>query len=125
MRRSWVRPPWVSLRKRMTSKALTSRTFLTVWSFFLPLNTRPVEEGPGGGRCAVRSRHGHKGGGGRSGWCSGHGCGFLRLRRDDSGGVRLGDAEALGEGRERAGGGVAEGAQRRQQCGQEDVNPLM
>jgi predicted transposase len=31
------RPPWVSLRKRMTRRALTSRTFLTVWSFFLPL----------------------------------------------------------------------------------------
>ena len=27
MRRSWVRPPWVSLRKRMTSKALSSKTF--------------------------------------------------------------------------------------------------
>ena len=27
----------VSLRKRMTRSALTSRTFLTVWSFFLPL----------------------------------------------------------------------------------------
>jgi hypothetical protein len=34
---SWTRPPEVSLRKRMLSKALTSRTFLTVWSFFLPL----------------------------------------------------------------------------------------
>ena len=30
-------PPWVSLRKRMTSRALTSRTFLSVWSFFFPL----------------------------------------------------------------------------------------
>ena len=34
---SWVRPPYVSLRKRRRSTALTSRTFLTVWSFFLPL----------------------------------------------------------------------------------------
>src|SRR5215471_7393076 len=29
MRRSWVRPPCVSLRKRMTRSALTSRTFFT------------------------------------------------------------------------------------------------
>jgi len=34
---SWVRPPEVSLRKRMRSRALTSSTFFTVWSFFLPL----------------------------------------------------------------------------------------
>ena len=34
---SCVWPPSVSLRKRMRSKALTSRTFLTVWSLFLPL----------------------------------------------------------------------------------------
>ena len=37
MRLSWTRPPYVSLRKRIVSRALTSRTFLTVWSFFLPL----------------------------------------------------------------------------------------
>jgi hypothetical protein len=30
-------PPRVSLRNRMTSRALTNRTFLSVWSFFLPL----------------------------------------------------------------------------------------
>src|SRR5713226_10734914 len=37
MRLSCTRPPQVSLRKRMMSRALTSRTFFTVWSFFLPL----------------------------------------------------------------------------------------
>jgi hypothetical protein len=36
-RLSWMRPPTVSLRKRMISRALTSRMFFTVWSFFLPL----------------------------------------------------------------------------------------
>jgi hypothetical protein len=37
IRLSWMRPPAVSLRKRMMSRALTSRMFFTVWSFFLPL----------------------------------------------------------------------------------------
>jgi len=37
IRRSWTRPPEVSLRKRIVRGVLTSRTFLTVWSFFLPL----------------------------------------------------------------------------------------
>ena len=49
-----------------------------------------------------------QGGGGRSGWWGGDGCGFLRLWRDDGGGVRLCDAEALGEGRQGAGGSVAQ-----------------
>ena len=30
-----------------------------------------------------------------------------------------------GQGRQGAGGGIAEGAQRRQQCGQEDMDPLI
>src|SRR5712692_10041715 len=38
IRLSWTRPPYVSLRKRIVSRALTSRTFFTVWSFFFPLN---------------------------------------------------------------------------------------
>jgi hypothetical protein len=38
MRRSWTRPPWVSLRKRSVRRTLTSKTFLMVWSFFLPLS---------------------------------------------------------------------------------------
>jgi hypothetical protein len=33
---SGTRPPYVALRKRIVSRALTSRTFVTVWSFFLP-----------------------------------------------------------------------------------------
>ena len=36
-RLSWMRPPTVSLRNRIMSRALTSRMFFTVWSFFLPL----------------------------------------------------------------------------------------
>jgi hypothetical protein len=32
---SGTRPPYVALRKRIVSRALTSRTFLTVWPFFL------------------------------------------------------------------------------------------
>ena len=36
-RLSWMRPPTVSLRKRIMSGALTNRMFFTVWSFFLPL----------------------------------------------------------------------------------------
>ena len=35
------------------------------------------------------------------------------------------DTEPLGEGRQGTGGGIAEGTQGRQQCGQEDVDPLM
>jgi hypothetical protein len=34
---SCVRPPEGSLRKRIRRSAWTSRTFLTGWSFFLPL----------------------------------------------------------------------------------------
>ena len=62
MRFSWTRPPWVSLRKRMVSGALTSRIFFTVWSFSCRYNTPSVQQGLGGGRCAVPCRHGQKGG---------------------------------------------------------------
>jgi hypothetical protein len=37
IRLSWVLPVYVSLRKRMVSAALISKTFFTVWHFFLPL----------------------------------------------------------------------------------------
>src|SRR5262245_43969251 len=104
MRRSCTRPPWVSLRKRIARSALTSRTFLT---------------GPGGGRCAVRFRHGQKGGV----W---HDGGWLFLQwGDQRGRVSLRDPKALGQGREGAGGSIAKGAERREQHGQEEVNPLV
>jgi len=48
------------------------------------------------------------------------------LQRDDDGGrVRFRDAESLREGRQGAGRGSAEGAQRRQQRGEEDMHPLI
>ena len=86
---------------------------------------RPVQQGLGGGRCAVRSRHGQKGGGGRRGWDGDEGRWLLLQRGDDGSGVSLRDTESLGQGGQRAGGGIAEGAQGRQQHGQEDVDPLI
>ena len=52
------------------------------------------------------------------------GAGLLQ-RRDHGGRVGLRDAEPLRQGRQGAGGGIAEGAQRRQQRRQQDVNPLI
>jgi hypothetical protein len=46
-------------------------------------------------------------------------------RGDDGGRVSFRDAESLREGRQGAGRGIAEGAQRRQQRGEEDMNPLI
>jgi hypothetical protein len=40
-------------------------------------------------------------------------------------GIGIHDTEPLGEGRQGTGRGIAEGAQGRQQCGQEDMNPLI
>ncbi len=37
IRFSWTRPPWGALRKRSVGGAWTSRAFVTVWSFVLPL----------------------------------------------------------------------------------------
>jgi hypothetical protein len=54
IRLSWTRPPQVSLRKRMVSRALISRTLLTVWSFFLPLS-HAVCAGGSWGRTMRRS----------------------------------------------------------------------
>ena len=68
---------------------------------------------------------GKRGEAGAAAGCGDHGCRLLLQRRDDGGGVGLRDAEPLGQGRQGAGGGIAEGAQRRQQRGQEDVNPLI
>src|SRR5262249_27087066 len=83
-------------------------------------NTGPVQEGLGGGRCAARCRHGQKGGVWRDA-----GCWCLLPRANHGGGVSLRDTEPLREGREGASRGIAEGTERRQQRGQEDVNPLV
>src|SRR2546430_308006 len=115
MRRSWTRPPWVSLRKRMTRSALTNRTFLTVWSFSCRYNMPSVPQGLGDERYAVRSRHGQKGGGRCGGWDRGNWGRGLRQRVDDSGRVGLRDTEPLSQGRQGASGGITEDAQRCQQ----------
>src|SRR5207237_6442879 len=83
-----------------------------------------VQQGLGGGRCAVPSRHGQKGGVWRGNGCDDDGCRLLH-RADEGGGVGLRDPEPLGEGRQGTGGGIAEGAQGREQHGQEDVDPLI
>src|SRR5712691_9027154 len=45
-----------------------SRGILYQKTFGRALNTPSVQQGLGGGRCAVPSRHGHRGGGRGSGW---------------------------------------------------------
>src|SRR5712692_7773205 len=103
MRFSWTRPPQVALRKRIVSRAFTSRTFLTVWSFVLPLEHSPVQQGLGGGRYAVRCRHGHKGGRRRGSGTGDHGRWRLLQRYDHGGCLSLRDAEPLGQGGQGAG----------------------
>ena len=61
----------------------------------------------------------------RGGGSATTGAGSSSSGADHGGRVGLRDAEPLGQGRQGAGGGIAEGAQRRQQRGQEDVNPLI
>ena len=65
-----------------------------------------------------------KGGGRHGGWDGRHRGGLLLQRDDYSRHVGLRDAEPLGEGGQRAGGGIAEGTQRGQQRREEDMNPL-
>ena len=77
----------------------------------LKYNSLSVQQGLGGGRCAVPSRHGQKGGGRRGGWDGSHGGGLLLQRDDHGGGVGFRDAEPLRQGREGAGGGIAKGAE--------------
>jgi hypothetical protein len=80
-----------------------------------------VQEGLGGGRCVVRCRHGQKGGG----WHWGKGHRLLLQGGNDGRRVGFRDAEPLRQGRQSASGGIAEGAQRCEDGGQEDVNPLV
>jgi hypothetical protein len=77
-----------------------------------------VQEGLGGGRCAARCRHGQKGGR----WPVD---GRLLRQDDHCGGISLRDAEPLRQGGEGARGGIAEGTQRCEEDGEEDVNPLI
>jgi len=67
-----------------------------------------------GGRLAVVPSWA-KGGGRRDSGNGDRGC-WLFLQWDDEGGSGLRDTEALGEGREGAGGGIAEGTQCREQA---------
>src|SRR4029450_11053242 len=94
-------------------------------AFSCRYNTRPVQEGLRGGRCAARCRHGQKGG---SRCCGRYGASWgllLRQWRDHGGRVGLRDTSALREGREGAGRGIAEGAEGREEDRQEDVEPLI
>ncbi len=86
---------------------------------------RSVEEGLGGGRCAVQCRHEQKGGRRDCDWSGGHGRWLLLQWRSHCGRVGLRDAESLGEGSQGAGRGIAESAERREEGGEEDVNPLI
>src|SRR5262245_25414301 len=93
----------------------------TVWCgatglFACRYNTLSVQQSSGGGRCAVRCRHGQKGGGRH---------GVLFQRDDRCGHVSLHDTKPLGQRRQGTSGGIAESAQGRQQRGQEDMNPLI
>ena len=85
-----------------------------------------VQQGLGGGRCAVPSRHGQKGG---RRCCSGYGDSWrwllLRQRHDHGGRVSLRDASALRQGGQRTGRGIAAGAEGCEQDRHEDVNPLI
>jgi hypothetical protein len=82
-----------------------------------------VAEGLGGGRAAVRGRHGHKGGHRRGSGSGDHGR-WHRLQRDAPAGcLSLRDPEPLGQGGPGAGRGSAEGTQRGPQHGQEPVAP--
>jgi hypothetical protein len=69
----------------------------------------------------VRSRHGHKGGS-RCG--APRRCCLLQPGTHSSG-ISLRDTEPLGQGREGAGRGIATGAPRREEGGEQGMNPLM
>src|SRR5712691_6419820 len=119
---TWSSPPTLGClwRRSYPPSALFCISFLADRCFSCRYNSPSVQQGPGGGRCAVRSRHGHKGGG----WCD-DGRWVLLPQAAGGGGVSLCHAEPLGEGRQGTGGGSAEGAQRGQQHRQEHVDPLM
>ena len=80
-----------------------------------------VQEGLGGRRSVARCRHGYKGGG----WRWGEGNRLLLQGCNGSRRVGLRAAEPLRQGRQQAGRGIAEGAQRREEGGEQDRHPLM
>src|SRR5712691_12035898 len=124
---TWSSPPTLGClwRRSYPPSALFCISFLADRCFSCRYNSLSVQQGPGGGRCAVRSRHGQKGGI-RCG--DGRGFprrGFLLQRGNHNSGVSLRDTEPLGQCGEGAGGGIAKGAQRREEGGEEDVDPLI
>src|SRR3954464_6426498 len=98
--------PTVSLRNRMISTALTSRMFFTAFSCHC--NSASVQQGSGGGQCAVPCHHEQKGEVLLSDGCGGWGKRRLLQRRE----CLLRDSEPLRQSREGAGGSIAEAAQR-------------
>src|ERR1700745_1235712 len=113
--------PFLSLIKSVGS----TQKLKTVSEVRSRSNSLAVQPGLGGGRCAARCRHGQKGGRRCGGGYGDDGCGLLLERGDRGSGGGLCDTEALGQGREGAGGGIAEGALRCEQCRQQDVDPRM
>jgi hypothetical protein len=84
-----------------------------------------VQEGLGGGRYAVRFRHGQKGGCRRGSGTGDHRHWRLLQWSDHGRRVALRDAKPLCESGQGTGRGIAEGAQCGQQHREEDVNPLI
>src|SRR3954464_5507441 len=111
--------PTVSLRNRMISTALTSRMFFTAFSCHC--NSASVQQGSGGGQCAVPFRHEQKGGVLPSSGCGGWGKRRLLERRERS----FRNSQLVRQSREGAGGGIAEAAERREQRWQQDMDPLV
>src|SRR5918994_2272565 len=99
--------PTVPLRNRMMSGA--TRYSLPYGPFSCHCNIPSVQQGSGGGQCAVPSRHEQKGGALPSDGCGGWGVRWLLQRRERS----FRDSQLVGQSREGAGGGIAEAAQRR------------
>ena len=79
--------------------------FYRVVLFLAAITLPSVQEGLGGGRSVVPSRHGQKGGRRRNGWHGADRRWLLRQWRDHCGRVSLRDAEPLGEGASESGRG--------------------
>jgi len=68
---------------------------------------------------------GTRGGGRHGGRTGDHGRGLLRQWNDHGGGISLRHASALGQGRQGANGNITESTQRREESGEQDMNPLI
>jgi hypothetical protein len=119
--REFMRNMLLDLTPSIPATACHQRNYVETYSRY---NTRSVQQGLGGRRCAVPCRHGQKGGRRHDGGRGVQGRPLLQ-GYDNGGHVVLRDAEPLGEGRQRASGGIAKGAQRRQQDREEDMHPLV